>query len=81
MKVRETPSDDLVQPTARSGFTSWSKYDLVLIAVPVLLLTGTAGGYSLSLPTPTAAGMGAALAALLLAYVLFISPPRNGQTR
>ena len=73
MSVRKRPSDEFDRRPVRS--VSWSKYDLVLAAVPALLLGGAAGGATLPVPTPTAAGVGSALAALVVAYALFVSPP------
>ncbi|MFC7069442.1 MULTISPECIES: hypothetical protein [Halobaculum] len=73
MSVRE-PSSRNTTPVP-PGAGSPSKYDLVLAAVPALLFAGAVGGTRLSLPTPTAAGVGSALAALVVAYGLFVSPP------
>ena len=73
MRVRNRPDDDPVRRLLRSG--PLSKYDLVLAAVPALLSAGALGGRALPVPTPTAAGVGSALAALVVAYALFVSPP------
>ncbi|WP_284013036.1 hypothetical protein [Halobaculum litoreum] len=71
--MRKPPSDGVARRVPRVG--SWSKEDLVLAVVPALLLAGVVGGTALPVPTPTAAGVGSALAALVVAYALFVSPP------
>ena len=75
MSVRDPSSDSLERTVTRSGIAPPTKYDLLLAAVPVLLLAGTLGGKLLSLPTPAGAGLGSLAAAVLVGYGLFVASP------
>lgn len=75
MSARDTSSDDSLQFLARLRLGSLSKYDVVLAAVPLLVLIGALGGVALPVPTPTAAGVGGAAAAVVVGYALFVDPP------
>ncbi|MFC6794868.1 hypothetical protein ACFQFH_11665 [Halobaculum halobium] len=73
--MRDPPSDDFVSPSGRTGLGSLTKYDLLLAAVPALLLGGTLAAVRLALPVSLGTGLGSLFAALLVAYGLFVEPP------
>ncbi|QZX98324.1 hypothetical protein [Halobaculum rubrum] len=76
MSVRDPSNDDIV-PGA--GLVSPSKYDLLLAAVPTLLVAGAVGAARLALPASVGTGLGSLLAALLVGYGLFVEPPVGGR--
>ena len=75
MSVRDPSSDSLERTVIRSDIAPPTKCDLLLAAVPVLLLAGTLGGRLLSLPTSAGAGLGSPAAALPVGYGLFVASP------
>jgi len=75
MSVRDPSSDDVVSGAGHAGLVSPSKYDLLLAAVPALLLAGAVGATRLALPAPVGTGLGSLAAALLVGYGLFVEPP------
>jgi len=79
MSVRDPSGDDVVTGAGRAGPASPSKYDLLLAAVPALLLAGAVGATRLSLPAAVGTGLGSAVAALLVGYGLFVDPPIGGR--
>ena len=79
MSVRDPSSDDVVPGVGRAGLVSPSKYDLLLAAVPALLLAGTVAATRLSLPASVGTGLGSLVAALLVGYGLFVEPPVGGR--
>ncbi|MXR40010.1 hypothetical protein GRX01_01375 [Halobaculum sp. WSA2] len=79
MSVRDPSSDDVVPGADRVGPVSPSKYDLLLAAVPALLLAGAAAATRLALPASVGTGLGSLLAALLVGYGLFVDPPLGGR--
>ncbi|WP_435062270.1 hypothetical protein [Halobaculum sp. EA56] len=78
MSVRDPSSDGFGRAVTRSGDVPLSKYDLLLAAVPVLLLAGTVGGTTLPLPTTVGTGLGSVVAAILVGYGLFVASPVDG---
>ncbi|MFB6221336.1 MAG: hypothetical protein ABEH90_07835 [Halolamina sp.] len=63
------PSDNF------DGFLDVSRYDLLLAALPMPLFVGALVGRATAAPFVDGLGAGALLAALLLAYGLFVDPP------
>ncbi|GAA0206699.1 hypothetical protein [Halobaculum roseum] len=79
MSVRDPSSDDLPSGAGPAGLVSPSKYDLLLAAVPALLLGGTVAAARLALPVSVGTGLGSLFAALLVGYGLFVEPPVGGR--
>ncbi|MFB6138325.1 MAG: hypothetical protein ABEJ42_08335 [Halobacteriaceae archaeon] len=61
-------------PSSRLGLT---RYDLVLVAIPLVLALGL-GGVALSVPSTQAVGAAVAVATLTVADALFRNPPNAG---
>lgn len=69
---RQAPSDEW-QPL---GPSRPSRYDLVLLAIPLLLLLGGLVGSAAAVPVWTAMAVGALAALPLLADAMAVHPPR-----
>lgn len=74
MAVRDDP-DDLLSPTQLSGSRTFSRYDLVLAAVPAAFTFALVAGHVLSVSLQFALVAGSLLAALVVGDALFRAPP------
>ena len=74
MATSTSPSDGIVRTT---DDVRVSRYDLLLAAMPVPMLVGWLGAVVVGLPTVSGMGVGSVFSALLLAYGLFVAPPRS----
>jgi uncharacterized protein (DUF58 family) len=69
MSVRTTRSDSIGLPTTPS------RYDLLLLLLPVLLLCGAFVSAVTTIPTAAGVGAGCVPSALLFCYAVLIAPP------
>lgn len=72
MSVQTDPLSDSID--ALNG----TRYDWLLVAIPLPLLIGWAVGALLPVATPVGLGLGAVPAALLVCYALFVDAPIVG---
>ena len=70
MATNTTPSDGTAQTNG-----SFTRYDLLLLAMPVPLIAGWAGAHAADAPVVGGMGVGSILSAALLAYGLFVDTP------
>lgn len=66
--------------TQRRGvrpLASVSRYDVVLVLIPAILLLAVGGAAVSSVPLPTALAVGSALAVAAVTDALFLNPPTN----
>ena len=76
MSVRDLPSDGVRVPTdLRSRAPSPSRHDLLLAAIPTLVLLGFLIDRVVMLPLVEGEAVGSMLAALLVGYALFVETP------
>lgn len=65
--------------SARTTGLDLSRYDVILVAIPLAFLAALLIGQLLSLPIQAAVVVGAALGALAVVDALFVTPPRQGR--
>jgi len=65
-----------IESIATFEFASVSRYDLLLVVLPVPMFLGLGSGLATGLPTEIGVSAGGAVSALLLGYALFIDAPR-----
>lgn len=70
-----TSTTDSRSPKSRTE-TALSRYDLVLLVIPVAFLAGLLATRFLSVPLPTAMAAASTVGVLAVADGLFVNPPR-----
>ena len=74
MSVRRRPPTERIVPA-----TGLTRYDLLLAALPVPLLTGLLVALSTDLPTAVGVATGSLGSAALLGYGLFVAAPTDDE--
>lgn len=74
MNVRD-PNSDGVRVSVGSPSRSPSRHDLLLAAIPMLVLLGFLLGHVEALPFAGGVAVGSGLAAMLVGYALFVEVP------
>ncbi len=64
---------------ARTTGPDLSRYDIILVAIPLAFLAALLVGQLLSLSMQATVVVGAALGALVVVDALFVNPPRPGR--
>ena len=76
MSVEQNPlGGSIDRETTRTTERFPTRYDVLLLLLPLPLLSGVAGAYFLSVPMAFGAGVGGLPSALLLGYGLFVASP------
>jgi len=65
--------------SARTTGPDLSRYDIILVAIPLAFLAALLTGQILSLPMQATVVVGAALGALAVVDALFVNPPKQGR--
>lgn len=73
MSTKQRPTGEAIVPRFES------RYDVLLLLLPLPLLLGVVGAVLTSAPVAVGAGVGGLPSAALLAYGLFVEPPTPGR--